>query len=332
MFMKNIASWFVLISVVLFAACEDGDLNESPVTFGIRHDKTLNEYEAVASNTGEFSSTDYPDFSSVLAFSYSLDGSSSGEFVATGVLITPKWILTAGHNFYVAEEQSEPALVSGITVFSGNNPNTPDAQYEVVNVIYHPTWVSENEDFLKANDLCLVELAEPILDIVPAKVYTENDEPLDQTTWFAGFGDYTNNPNGMSLSKKHAVENILDRKVSGIQSGSEPNLYSGGLLAFDFDSPLGDFNSLGDDIVNSDEAILGGGNSSPDAVEFEGATVPGDSGGPLFMNIDGSWQVVGILSGGANEPYSGHETSDYGDISVYIRVSQNIQWINDIVE
>ena len=131
-------------------------------TFGIRHDKEWSEYLDVATNQAPYNSTEYPDFSPVIMFSYSLDGSDSDEYVATGTLVAPDWILTAGHNFYVAEEQDSPAPVSGIYVLTGNDPNNPVSTHTVQELVFHPTWIEQNEDFIKANDLCLVKLSSPI--------------------------------------------------------------------------------------------------------------------------------------------------------------------------
>lgn len=108
---------------------ESGSMTTGEVqkTFGIRHDLTLADYEALANTT----STDRPDFSGVVAFTYSLDGSSEASYTATGTLIAPQWILTAGHNFFVATEQSEPATAAGIKVNFGSDPNSPTATYGV---------------------------------------------------------------------------------------------------------------------------------------------------------------------------------------------------------
>ncbi|MBN2893811.1 MAG: trypsin-like serine protease [Bacteroidales bacterium] len=249
------------------------------------------------------------------------------------MLITSEWILTAGHNFYVAEEQTEPALPEGIFVLTGNNPNSPTGTYEVEQLVFHPTWMQDNEDFLNANDFCLVKLSSPITNITPAQLITSTSEIIGNTIWYCGFGDYTQEfGNGEDYSKKHAIENILDRKVDGINTSISGQTYNGGLLAFDFDSPTGEVNSLGDDEVNSDEALLGSGSSDAYATEFEGATIPGDSGGPIFININGAWKVCGILSGGANDPFYDYVDGGYGDISVFTRVSTSIDWILSVIQ
>lgn len=299
-------------------------------TFGIRHDKDLAQYEALALNTG----SDFPNFSSVVCFKYSLNGSNNQEYIGSGTLIAENWILTAGHNFYVAEEQKEPAKIEGITVIIGNNPNTPDKTYEVAELVFHPTWLTQNTDFMKANDLCLVRLKTPITDLTPIELYSDSTETIGSKVWFCGFGDYTRleGQEPELMSNKHAIENILDRKIDGITTSINGTTYNGGLLAYDFDNPAETINSLGDGVVNTDEALLGAGTSAASPLDFEGATVQGDSGGPLFVKDGNTWKVAGVLSGGASEAIPNHHDASYGDISIFIRVSTAKDWILDAIQ
>lgn len=339
---------FIFLFLFLFSCSKEEDIepeddtieetineSENNVTFGIRHDKTLLDYEKIATNTSPYNTLDYPDFSSVLNFSYSLDGSSDHQFVATGVLVAPNWILTAGHNFFVSETQTSPAMIAGISVNVGNDPQNPSQTLSVSELIFHPTWLINDQLFTTANDLCLVKLSTSITTITPAPIYEQSNEPLNNKVWYAGFGDYSTQP-GQSpeaFSKKHALENTLDRIVSGIVTTDQSDkTYNGGLLAFDFDSPNGNTNTLGDTYSSLDEPLLGTGSSNESALDFEGTTVEGDSGGPLFCKIDNEWKVVGILSGGADSPVENHIDSNYGDISIFIRVSNNISWINSIIQ
>ncbi len=323
----------VLVLIVLgLSSCLDEEL-DSQTAFGIRHDIDLEEYNAIGANDYPYNTSDYPDFSPVISFSYSLDGSQSEDYSASGVLVKADWILTAGHNFYVADEQSSPAPKEGIVVLFGDDPNNPISVHAVEKLVFHPTWITDNADFLNANDLCLVKLATPITSVTPAQINYSNSEELESTIWYCGFGDYSQesgqDPDLWSV--RHAIENVLDRKVSGITTSLQGHTYSGGLLAFDFDSPMGDVNSLGDDEVNSDEELLGYGDSDATATNFEGTTVQGDSGGPLFVRFGNTWKVAGILSGGVSEPFWDHQDGDYGDISVFIRVSTHEAWIKSVI-
>ncbi len=331
---------YALLSLVVLSSCNGGgeeeeNVNvETPTTFGIRHDKALTDYEEVAKNSSPYNTDDYPDFSTVVHFEYSLDGSDNFEYSATGVIVNSEWILTAGHNFYDEEDQSSPAPVSGIEVKFGDDPNNPTLTRDVAELVFHPTWVNEPIVLDKANDLCLVKLSSPVTGIEYATINSSTSEPLQGTVWYAGYGDYSEqsgqNPN--LETKRHAIENELDRIVSGISSQTENGTtYTGGLVAVDFDAPAGNVNSLGDDYNSPDEVVLGSGTSNSAAKDFEGATVKGDSGGPLFVRINDEWVVIGVLSGGADDPVAGYTTGGYGDISVFTRVSTSIDWINSVL-
>lgn len=307
---------------------EDGE-TVAEYTFGIRHDRTLAEYEAIARNSAPYNTAEYPDFAPVVAFSYGNEGEDTGEYVATGTLISPHWILTAGHNFFSSDEQESPTLPAGITVLLGSDPNQPLSAHAVAELVFYPSWVEQDELMYSANDLCLVRLVDPINSVEPAVINTSLEEPIGSVAWFCGFGDYSGQEGQDAdvLSERHALQNTLDRKVDGIPSRGGGVEYLGGLLAFDFDAPDGTVNSLGDELVNEDEALLGPGSSSAQALPFEGATVEGDSGGPLFVQINGVWTLAGVLSAGASDPIEDHRDSSYGDISIFIRVATHVEWI-----
>ncbi len=329
----NHIQYFLILTILFYSCGVEEEIDESSysneTTFGIRHDRSLSEYETIAAN----SDPNKPDFSSVISFSYSLDGSSNHDYVASGVLIDSEWILTAGHNFYDTQSQNNPALVSGISVKVGNNPNNPDSIVTVSELVFHPTWLDGQQGIEHANDLCLVKLTVPITGITPAILFSTNSEQLNEEVWHCGFGVYSDQPGQDSNldSNKHAIQNILDRIETGFETSVGGIIYSGGLLAFDFDNPSGTINSLGDDLVNEDESILGLGSSSPICLNFEGTTVTGDSGGPLFLKDNGVWKVVGILSGGAVDPINNYIDGDYGDISIYTQVSSVYNWINSTI-
>ncbi|MFN8429093.1 MAG: trypsin-like serine protease [Spirosomataceae bacterium] len=326
--LKNLLKALAL-SFVLFS-CGTTDIIEPTEnqTFGIRHDRSLSDYESAVT-----SATDHPDFGAVVMFSYTLDGKSD-EYIGSGTLIAPNWILTAGHNFFVKDEQKNPASPADITVFTGNNPNNPDQTLSVEQIYFHPTWLQDNQDFVNANDLCLVKLKTAVKNITPVPLYTGTEEPIGSKVWYCGFGDYSKLKGQDSdlYSKKHAIENILDRKATGIITKINGLTYNGGLLAFDFDAPAGNSNTLGDSYIGEDEALLGTGTSSPSPLDLEGTTVQGDSGGPLFIKDNGEWKIAGVLSGGVPEPVKGQKDSSYGDISVFIRVSNSKGWIGEMVK
>lgn len=321
--------------MMLFTSCGGDEILYPEDAWGIRHDKTLADYEAVATNASPYNTAEYPDFSPVVTFSYSLEAGKDPEYVASGVLIKDNWILTAGHNFFLSAEQSSPAPASAIVVLTGNDPNNPTGTYEVEQLVFHPTWLAQNDGLFElGNDMCLVKLKTSVAGVTVAQLVSSDSEPLNGTAWYAGYGDYSKRPGQDKnlLSKKHAIQNFLDRKNTGIISSIGDTDYTGGLLAFDFDDPDGVVNSLGDDYQSADEGLLGSGTSFSGALDFEGATVEGDSGGPLFVKDGGVWKVAGVLSGGLDEPVQGYKEGGYGDISVFTRVQPLYTWIQSVIQ
>lgn len=330
----NFSKLFTFSLIIAFvASCREDDepiVNSADLTFGIRHDRELSDYENMAANPVG----DMPNFAPVVCFSYSLNGSSEHDYVATGTLIDSMWVLTAGHNFFDTQEQNSPAPTSGIEVLVGNDPNNPDQTLSVSQLVFHPTWLDGQQDLDDANDLCLVKLSNPITNITPAKINYDDNETISADVWYCGFGDYSQleGQDPYAFSKKHVIENILDRVQSGFSTSVGGSNYTGGLVAFDFDNPTGTINSLGDNVINEDEALLGSGTSDSGALDLEGGTVQGDSGGPLFSKNGNNWEVIGVLSGGAYEPVNNHEDGNYGDISIFTRVANASNWIDAVVQ
>lgn len=320
------------IGSLVYAPTSLGKVSSSPQTFGIRNDRKLSDYEVIATNTAPYNTDEFPDFQSVVSI-HVADGKD--VFIGSGVLVNSQWILTAAHNFILPEETKELPRLSDVSILLGNDPNRPSKTIRVSQIIVHPHWTSSDGGFEKGTDLALVKLATPITDVTPAVVnFDLNGEKDKAFTWSCGFGDYSQQAgqNRDDYSKKHAMVNVLDRIVNGFTTTIAGTTYNGGLLAFDFDAPDGKYNTLGDNIANEQERTLGTGNSAPEALEMEGGTVQGDSGGPIFIKINGVWKVCGLLHGGVDDVRAGHKDSSYGDISIYCRTASAATWIQSTIK
>jgi hypothetical protein len=114
-----------------------------------------------------------------------------------------------------------------------------------------------------------------------------------------------------------AGENILDRVVTEIVL-DDNSMESGGLLAFDFDSPYHNSNRLG-----SGEPIfdyIPDGDSDPVPLSLEISTAEGDSGGPLIASQNDTWRIFGTISYGSSD-------SSYGDVTVLSRLMNHLDWL-----
>lgn len=316
----------------VYAATPLGKILASPQTFGIRNDKKLSDYEAIAANISPYNTNEFPDFKSVVFIQVT---ERKDIFMGSGVLVHPKWILTAAHNFILPEESKTLPALSKIRISIGNDPNKPIKTLSVAEIIIHPHWINSDGGFENGTDLALVRLTDPITDIKPSVInYDITGEKDKLFTWACGFGDYSQEPgqNKDDFSKKHAMVNVLDRITNDLKTTVNGKSYNGGLLAFDFDAPDGKYNTLGDNIVNDQEKELGKGNSAPEALEMEGGTISGDSGGPIFIKINGVWAVCGVLHGGIDNVAAGLKDSSFGDISVYCRTASAKDWLQSIIK
>jgi hypothetical protein len=106
-------------------------------------------------------------------------GASGGE----GVLVNPRWILTAAHRAQPLRDPAARRLHLG-----GNT-------YDVVDVYLHPAWKGGAE-----NDIALVRLGKDVAGIEPTPIYRDDDES-GKTVVIAGHGG----------GKKRAAINTVDR-------------------------------------------------------------------------------------------------------------------------
>jgi hypothetical protein len=253
--------------------------------------------------------------------------------LASGVLIAPQWVLTAGH---VVAPELVPAQGAGWELaslnFYINGQISGEAPVAAVKWFANPQFnpASPLGDFY---DLGLVKLADEILGVQPAELYTGADE-LKATCTSVGYGatgtgltgsiigvDAEGNPILRYDGRKRAGDNVIDAISFNLQ-----------LLASDFDNPAAFPPPEGSNYYG-DNSLPG----SPLPLPLEFLIAFRDSGGGLFLDevdADGNIvartnQLVGIHLGGMNPDNPGQPTnSDYGDISVHTRVSLFTDWIN----
>ncbi len=328
--LRHLSPILFLGIIVLLASCELDEFDLQETTFGIRHDMNLTDYENLGQNRGEFiSGSEYPDFESVCALNYLRDGD---EIDASGVLIAPQWVLTAGHNLVSGDESFPDPLETEMVIFFGDDFMNPSITVAVDEVILHPGWIpNQGEGREAAVDVALLKLSRPITEITPANLSSTMSGLLDQKIFVCGFGDYSQILDSDEIySQKHAFENIIDRYVINMTLDYEfsgDQTYTGGMMGCDFDSPVEYSNSLDEESVNSTNVevmALGAGDSDPDPLELEGTTVPGDSGCPAFAKINGNWAVVGITSSGSTD-------SNYGDVAIFSFVSSHYKWVQSVI-
>lgn len=245
----------------------------------IRHDTEISKYRELGNR---------PEFNCVGRYSESVESTD----YAVGVLIAPNWILTAQH------------FVQDTSVWKFG-----DTFYKTKRIIKHPKIKPDAEETQwNGWDMAIIELEEPVLDIVPAKRYYGNKE-LGQTITKIGYGFIGNGKTGMDTLRKQEKlggQNVVD----AIGGTFEYRKFSTNVMVCDFDSPeTPDFNHFG----------------SPVPLELEIGGSKGDSGGGVFMTDNGQVVVVGIVSGALNREIK------YGAVMALARVSTANEWIDSII-
>ncbi len=307
---------------------------------GMRQDVPESIYLDLANNAGEFTVGKFPDFLAVAAIGL-IDKDGEFEVIGSGTLIAPEWVLTAAHVVLSGKRGQDfeanmevrfgPSASSPRSRHPVSGVATPLAPRELRPLLRSGPRVSES-DVIHAefHDLALLRLTAPVTGIVPA-LLDETGEPLSgRPLYIAGFGDAATGNNTKSRTwtpadRKRAAENMVDREIQ--RNPYNPNTI-GGILLFDFDNGTQDRNSLNRRSKSWDH-LFGDGQSSPEPLRLEGASYPGDSGGPAFVkSAKGAWCVVGVSGYGTGFPPDRRRTSiQFGDILVYTRVWPHLAWV-----
>lgn len=145
------------------------------------------------------------------------------------------------------------------------------------------------------NDLALIKLAKPVLSVQPAKLYRQHDEK-QQTLWFIGSGGTGHGLTGETVGYK-------DNKGVLRKAQNQVSAVTGSDLQFIFDT--------------GDKAL-----------ELEGVSGNGDSGGPAFVAKSDGYYLLGVSS---RVDSWFKDVGEYGVKELYTRVSKHATWIDHVM-
>lgn len=224
-----------------------------------------------------------------LAGNYAAVGTvlANGSSFGTGTLIAPNYVLTAAH--VVRDYSAVSFTLNGVT--------------------YEGAWSIPNPNWLNATmfdwDIAVFRLKTPVAGVTPSPLYTNTDE-LTRTATLVGYGMTGTGLTGAveSQGTKRACQNVLDAYGTGWG-------YTTQMLVADFDNGTTQKNRCG----------------TPTRLELEGLVGPGDSGGPVYVDVGGVSYVAGIITA----VFGLEPLGQYGHSVAMTRVSSFDDWINGIL-
>lgn len=221
---------------------------------------------------------------------YPMVGKVTGSGLSgSGVLISDRWVLTAGH------------VTFGKT--SGTF-NVGGANYTFQSAITYPSYVFPSDPY----DLGLLYLSNPVTGVAAATMirFEMPASILGREATWVGYGLTGTGLTGQQAPLEfRAFTNIID--VMGPAYGLATTSF-----VADFDKPDGSTNAP---------------SSSPEATRLEGNVTSGDSGGGVFVTVDGQHYLVGINSyqGG----FAPGTNAKYGSLSGATNLDLFHAWIFD---
>ncbi len=211
-------------------------------------------------------------------------------FSGSGVLISDRWVLTAGH------------VSIGKT---GATYNVGGVDYIIERTILHPSYSTAGPSL--SNDIGLLRLGAAVTGVGAAEMFRFPNAAaiLGREATYVGHGFTGTGLTGAQVDiELRAFTNKIE--FYGDQYGLTTTSF-----VSDFDNPTGTSNRQ---------------QSDPVATRLEGAVAPGDSGGGVFTTINGQRYLIGInsYSGAVSQATS---NSKYGGLSGAVDLRQYSAWI-----
>ncbi len=268
----------------------------------IRHDRSPDSYQQLAES--------YTSVGRVWGDAPSGDSRS----VASGTLIDQRWVLTAAH----------------VITSDGMRFEIDGDLYPVIQTVIHPDWDGR---YFRGNDLALLELAHPVTDVTPAVLH-DGDDAVGRVGTMVGYGRTGTGLSGGDQmgGTRRAGQNMIDSTGSGFWP-----ILSDDLLMADFDYPHTLAESLPMNLalgLTDIPTMLTGSQhinrmGQADPLELEYLPASGDSGGGVFIEVDGIEVLSGVIS--FNLAWDGSNNASYTDMVGIVPIGMMGPWFESNV-
>lgn len=183
-----------------------------------------------------------------------------------------------------------------VTAAHGLNSVDANQTISILDSLYQISQIITHPSFEGfEHDIALIKLDKKIIGVEPIPLYRDTNELGKLITIMGRGGSGTGQTGPLQYDSKFR---LATNKIDSVSSY---------WIKFRFDEP-----------------------SNPNSTDLEGISGPGDSGGPAFIEFNGQNYLAGISSNQLSEQI-GVKEGHYGVIEYYTRVSNYIQWIDEVI-